>query len=101
MTREQNELYNLAKLVITHRKVTMALKAISSTQAQNNFGRVLDDVVQNQARYIIKRRNAPQAILVSLSELEHLLSASAGERRRLEEIIREQSSAYHLGTPLD
>lgn len=79
----------------------MALKAISSTQAQNNFGRVLDDVVQNQARYIIKRRNAPQAILVSLSELEHLLSASAGERRRLEEIIREQSSAYHLGTPLD
>lgn len=79
----------------------MAIKAISSTQAQNNFGRVLDDVVQNHARYIIKRRNAPQALLVSLSELERLLSASVGERQRLEEIIREQSPTYHLGTPLD
>ena len=79
----------------------MAIKTISSTQAQNNFGRVLDDVVQNDVRYIIKRRDAPQAILVSLSELEHLLSASPGERRRLEEIIREQSPAYHLGTPID
>lgn len=79
----------------------MAIKVISSTQAQNNFGRVLDDVVQNDARYIIKRRNASQAILVSLSELEHLLSASVVERQRLEEIIREQSPAYHLGTPID
>lgn len=79
----------------------MAIKTISSTQAQNNFGRVLDDVVQNDVRYIIKRRDAPQAILVSLSELEHLLSASAGERQRLEGIIREQSPAYNLGTPID
>lgn len=79
----------------------MATKTISSTQAQNNFGRVLDDVVQNDARYIIKRRNAPQAILVSLSELEQLLSASAGERQRLEEIIREQSPTYRLGTLLE
>lgn len=79
----------------------MATKSISSTHAQNNFGRLLDDVVQNQARYIIKRRDAPQAVLVSLSELEHLLSASAVERRRFEEIIREQSPSYHLGTPID
>lgn len=98
------ELYNmprLASLFNSHREVNVATKTISSTQAQNNFGRVLDDVVQNQVRYIIKRRNAPQAMLVSLSELEHLLSANAGERQRLEEIIREQSPTYHLGTPVD
>lgn len=79
----------------------MATKTISSTQVQNNFGRVLDDVVQNDVRYIVKRRDAPQAILVSLSELERMLSASAEERQRLEEIIREQSPTYHLGTPLE
>ena len=98
------ELYNMAKLANLsnfHREVNVATKTISSTQAQNNFGRVLDDVVQNDARYIIKRRNAPQAILVSLSELEQLLSASAGERQRLEEIIREQSPTYRLGTLLE
>ena len=97
-------MYNVARLANLSKiysEFTVTIKAISSTQAQNNFGRVLDDVVQNHARYIIKRRNTPQAILVSLSELEQLLSATAGERQRLEEIIREQSPTYHLGTPLD
>ena len=97
-------MYNVARLANlskTYSEFTVTIKAISSTQAQNNFGRVLDDVVQNHARYIIKRRNTPQAILVSLSELEQLLSATAGERQRLEEIIREQSPTYDLGTPLD
>jgi hypothetical protein len=35
----------------------MSTKTIPSTEAQNNFGRILDDVVQNDARYIIQRRN--------------------------------------------
>ena len=58
----------------------MTTKTVSSTTAQNNFGRILDDVVQNEARYVIKRRSSSQAILLSLADFESLLVAHEGER---------------------
>ncbi|MGB9753292.1 hypothetical protein [Roseiflexus castenholzii] len=42
----------------------MATKTIAATMAQNNSGRVLDDVIQNDLRYVIKRRSLLQAILL-------------------------------------
>ncbi|ABU57267.1 MULTISPECIES: prevent-host-death family protein [Roseiflexus] len=42
----------------------MATKTIAATMAQNNSGGVLDDVIQNDLRYVIKRRSLPQAILL-------------------------------------
>jgi len=72
-------------------------KIIPSTEAQNNFGRILDDVIQNNTRYIIKRRNTPQAILLSLPDLERLLAASAGERGKIGNMVRELSPVYNLG----
>ena len=78
----------------------MTTKTIPSTEAQNNFGRILDDVVQNDARYIIQRRNLSQAILLSLEDLDRLLAASEGERTKIGNVIRELSPIYNLGRTL-
>lgn len=79
----------------------MTTKTVSSTTAQNNFGRILDDVVQNEARYVIKRRSSSQAILLSLADFESLLIAHEGERTQIGNMIRELSPVYDLGEPLE
>ncbi len=75
----------------------MATKTIPSTEAQNNFGRLLDDVIQNHTRYVIKRRNVPQAVLLSLVDFEKLLAAGESERKEVGRLIRELGPVYHLG----
>lgn len=75
----------------------MTTKTIPSTEAQNNFGRILDDVIQNGTRYVIKRRDTPQAVLLSLSDLERLLTANEIERKEIRNVIRELSPVYNLG----
>ncbi len=82
---------------ITNLEVSVTTKTIPSTQAQNNFGRILDDVIQNDTRYVIKRRNTPQVILLSLSDLEKLLTANEIERKEIRNVIRELSPVYDLG----
>lgn len=79
----------------------MATKTIASTVAQNNFGRVLDDVIQNDSRYVIKRRGLPQAILLSLSDFERLLAASDEERSTVTRMLKEISPTYELGETID
>ncbi|HOU40351.1 MAG TPA: type II toxin-antitoxin system Phd/YefM family antitoxin [Anaerolineae bacterium] len=79
----------------------MLTKTISSTEAQNNFGRILDDVTQNSVRYVIRRRSASQAILLSLAELERLLSATEHERQDVGRVIRELSPIYDLGQSVE
>ncbi len=71
-------------------------KAIASTDAQNNFGQILNDVFQNNTRYVIKRRNSPQAILLSLSDFEQLLT-NQDELGKMVNMIREISPIYQLG----
>ena len=77
----------------------MITKSISSTQAQNNFGQLLDDVTQNQTHYIIERRGIPQAILLSFDDFAYLLS-DHNERQRLEAVLREVRPEYRLGQVL-
>jgi PHD/YefM family antitoxin component YafN of YafNO toxin-antitoxin module len=79
----------------------MTTKTIPSTEAQNNFGRILDDVIRNDTRYVIKRRNISQAILLSLPEFERLLAASENERKEMGSVIRELSPVYNLGETVD
>jgi len=86
---------------IANLRVTMPTKVIASTEAQNNFGRILDDAVQNDVRYVIRRRNVSQAILLSLSDLERLLSGSDGDRQGIRRIIKDLSPSYDLGHTLD
>ncbi len=78
----------------------MNTKSISSTVAQNNFGQVMDDVVLNKTRYIIKRRNTPQAIILSLADFQALLCANEVERKDVGEIIQEVSPEYCLGSTI-
>jgi prevent-host-death family protein len=75
----------------------MRTRLIASTEAQNNFGRILDDAVQNSTRYVIRRRNASQAILLSIADFESLLSGDEMERKKLEKVIRELSPSYSFG----
>jgi len=82
---------------IANLEVGVTTKTIPSTEAQNNFGRILDDAIQNGTRYVIKRRNTPQAILLSLSDLERLLTANEIERKEIGNVIRELSPVYNLG----
>ena len=79
----------------------MTTKTISSTEAQNNFGRILDDVVQNDVRYIVKRRSTSQVVVLSLSDFEQLLVANDGERREIAKVIRELSPVYDLGNTIE
>lgn len=75
----------------------MTTKTIPSTEAQNNFGRLLDDVIQSHTRYVIKRRNVPQAVLLGLVDFEELLTASESERKEVGRLVRELGPIYQLG----
>lgn len=74
----------------------MSTKTISSTDAQNNFGKILDDVIQNNTRYILKRRSSPKAIVLSLSDFQRLVN-NVDEQIKLTQLISEMSSSYELG----
>ncbi len=77
----------------------MTTKSIASTEAQNNFGQILNDVIQHHTRYVIKRRNSPQAIILSLSDLEKIVTSST-EQQKLASLIRELTPVFDLGEPI-
>jgi PHD/YefM family antitoxin component YafN of YafNO toxin-antitoxin module len=90
--------YNLAKLV-NWENMRMTTKVIASSEVQNNFGRILNDVTQNNTRFVVKRRNLPQAIILSLTDFEELLT-NDGEQRRMASMVRELTPVYSLGEAL-
>jgi len=53
-------------------------------------------VIQNGTRYVIKRRNLPQAVIISLVDFERLLT-NQDEQRRMVKIVRELTPVYSLG----
>lgn len=71
-------------------------KAIPSTDAQNNFGQILNDIVQNNTRYIIKRRSIPLAIVLSLADFEQIM-ANQDERQKMTCMVKELGYVYNLG----
>jgi len=79
----------------------MNIKRIASTEAQNNVGRVLDDVVQRNTRYVVYRRQTAQAIILSIADFKSLLAADVTERSRREKLIHELSPVYELGTSIE
>ena len=78
----------------------MTTKSISSTKAQNNFGRVLDDVTQNHARYIVERRSVPQAVILSFDDFAEILD-SESERQQIHHVLKELRPKYQLGQILE
>ena len=78
----------------------MATKTISSTEAQNNFGRVLDDVTQNHSRYVVERRGMPQVVILSCVDFIDVLG-NEDERQRMHTVLKELSPRYQLGMVLE
>ncbi len=78
----------------------MTAKTISSTDAQNNFGQVLDDVVRTRTRYIVKRRGTPQAVVLSFEDFIELLNNEA-QRQDFAAVLKELSPVYSLGETID
>ena len=78
----------------------MKTRTINSTEAQNNFGQIIDAVVQDHTRFIVKRRNISQVVIMSLSDLSRLLS-DASEREKMDSMIRELTPVYNLGETVD
>jgi prevent-host-death family protein len=78
----------------------MKTRTINSTEAQNNFGQIIDAVVQDHTRFIVKRRNISQVVIMSLSDLSRLLS-DASERKKMDSMIRELTPVYNLGETVD
>ncbi len=78
----------------------MITKSINSTQAQNNFGQVLDDVTHHQTRYIVNRRGVPEVIILSLDDFARALS-DEGVRQHLNTMVNDLRPKYALGQILD
>jgi prevent-host-death family protein len=78
----------------------MATKSISATQAKNNFGGVLDDVIRNHTRYVVARRGVPHAVVLSFEDFVSLLDDEQ-QRQRMAAMLRELRPEYHLGQTLD
>lgn len=76
------------------------VKFIISTDAQNNFGRLLDDVSENHTRYVIKRFGHPKAVMISLDDFENLLE-NESEGHKYLRIIRESRPGYVLGEAIE
>jgi len=71
-------------------------KSIASTEAQNNFGRVLTDITINHTRYVIRRHDSPQVIMLSLKDFE-LLLVDQGEQKKMKNLLQELAPTYKLG----
>lgn len=56
----------------------MATKTVTATEAKNEFGRLLDTVIQGAA-VVITRHDAPRAVLLSMEAFTAL--TEAGERQ--------------------
>jgi prevent-host-death family protein len=78
----------------------LAIKSVSSTQAQNNFGQVVDDVTQNHTRYIVERRGNPKAVILSFEDFARVLN-DAKERQEMGAIIKELQPEYGVGQVVD
>jgi prevent-host-death family protein len=76
------------------------VKFIISTEAQNNFGRLLDDVSENHTRYVIKRFGHPKAVMISLDDFERLLETEREGHEYLK-ILRESRPGYVLGETIE
>lgn len=71
-------------------------KFILSTEAQNNFGRLLDDVATNGTRYVIKRFGSPRAVVIPIQEFERLLGSDLEDQQCLR-VLHESRPVYNLG----
>lgn len=76
------------------------IKFIVSTEAQNNFGRLIDDVSSAGTRYIVRRHGKPKAVVIPMGDFERLLLSERGGEK-LARVLRESRSEYGLGEKVE
>jgi len=74
----------------------MSVKAISSTQAQNNFGQVLNDIASNRTRYIVERHNSPIVVMLGFDDFFEILS-NPHENEQMLQVIGKLRPNDNLG----
>lgn len=74
----------------------MTTKLINSTEAQNSFGQLLEDVSNNRVRYVVKRFGVAKAVILSFDDFVQLLDDES-ERERIGTVLRELRPQYTLG----
>ncbi len=74
----------------------MTTKLVNSTEAQNSFGQLLEDVSNNRVRYVIKRFGVAKAVILSFDDFVQLLDDES-ERERIGTVLRELRPRYRLG----
>jgi prevent-host-death family protein len=67
-----------------HRLEPMQPVAISATEAKNEFGRILETVIQG-GRVVITKHDSPKAVLISMDEFNVLSNAHRAELETLSE----------------
>ena len=75
--------------------------AISATEAKNEFGRILERVIQG-AKVVITKHDSPKAVLISMHEFNALSNAHKAELETLSEefdglLARMQAPAARAG----
>jgi prevent-host-death family protein len=75
--------------------------AISATEAKNEFGRILERVIQG-AKVVITKHDSPKAVLISIDEFNALSNAHTAELETLSEefdglLARMQTPAARAG----
>lgn len=78
----------------------MTTKLINSTQAQNSFGQLLEDVSNNRVRYVVKRFGVAKAVILSFDDFVRLLDDES-ERERIGTVLNELRPQYSLGEVVD
>lgn len=68
-------------------------RTILSSEAKAKLAQLVDDVYARGTRYIIRRFDAPRAVLISLDDYRRLLDVEAASAYT----VRESSAAYNLG----
>jgi prevent-host-death family protein len=71
----------------------MVVKTINSTEAQNNFGRLLDDVAEKGTQYLIQRFGKVKAVVIPLGDFRRLV----GQNDQAIRLLRESGPEYSLG----
>jgi prevent-host-death family protein len=57
-------------------------KTVSSSEAQNNFGAMLQWAEENQDEIVVERRGKPAAVLISYGEYTEIQRLRLAERKR-------------------
>jgi antitoxin Phd len=75
--------HRIASVQRRRREPTQSV-AISATEAKNEFGRILETVIQG-GKVVITRHNSPKAVLISMDEFNALSNAHRVELEALSE----------------